>query len=109
MRFRLEPARARIGDRLTLTIDIDAPATIEAVQPRLEERPGEFDVLSIHSTPTAKAATRGARRGAVTLAAFDKGEPRVPRFAIDYTAAGGQSARLLGRHRPAGDDHRRRP
>jgi hypothetical protein len=27
----------------------------------------------------------------VTLAAFDKGEPHVPRFALDYTAAGGQT------------------
>ncbi len=29
---------ARIGDRLNLNIDIDAPVTIESVQPRLEER-----------------------------------------------------------------------
>jgi hypothetical protein len=90
-RFRLEPARARIGDRLTLTIDIDAPATIEAVQPRLEERLGEFDVLSIDSTPVARTDGTWRQTWRVTLAAFDKGEPRVPRFAIDYTAAGGQA------------------
>lgn len=89
-RFRLEPARARIGDRLTLTIDIDAPATIESVQPRLEERLGEFDVLSIDSTPVARSEGAWRQTWRVTLAAFDKGEPRVPRFAIDYTAAGGQ-------------------
>ena len=64
VRFRLEPARARIGDRLTLTIDVDAPADIESVQPRLEERLGEFDVLSIDSTPTTKTdEASGARRG----------------------------------------------
>ncbi len=90
-RFRLEPARARIGDRLTLTIDIDAPATIESVQPRLEERLGEFDVLSIDSTPVARTDGAWRQTWRVTLAAFDKGEPRVPRFAIDYTAAGGQA------------------
>ncbi len=91
VRFRLEPARARIGDRLTLTIDVDAPATIESVQPRLEERLGEFDVLSIDSTPMAKTDDAWRQTWRVTLAAFDKGEPHVPRFALDYTAAGGQT------------------
>jgi len=90
-RFRLEPARARIGDRLTLTIDIEAPATIESVQPRLEERLGEFDVLSIDSAPVTRTDGAWQQTWRVTLAAFDKGEPRVPRFAIDYTAAGGQA------------------
>ena len=90
-RFRLEPARARIGDRLTLTIDIDAPALIESVQPRLEDRLGEFDVLSIDSTPVTRSDGAWRQTWRVTLAAFDKGEPRVPRFAIDYTAAGGQA------------------
>jgi hypothetical protein len=91
VRFRLEPARARIGDRLTLTIDVDAPSTIESVQPRLEERLGDFDVLSIDSTPIAKDDGTWRQTWRVTLAAFDKGEPRVPRFPIDYTAAGGQT------------------
>ncbi len=91
VRFRLEPARARIGDRLTLTIDVDAPATIESVQPRLEERLGDFDVLSIDSTPIARSDTTWRQTWRVTLAAFDKGEPRVSRFPIDYTAAGGQT------------------
>jgi hypothetical protein len=90
-RFRLEPARARIGDRLTLTIDIEAPATIESVQPRLEERLGEFDVLSIDSAPVTRTDGAWQQTWRVTLAAFDKGEPRVPRFALDYTAAGGQA------------------
>ena len=89
MRFRLEPARARIGDRLTLTIDVDAPSIIESVQPRLEERLGDFDVLSIDSTPMARTDGAWRQTWRVTLAAFDKGEPRVPRFALDYTAAGG--------------------
>jgi hypothetical protein len=89
VRFRLEPARARIGDRLTLTIDVDAPSLIESVQPRLEERLGDFDVLSIDSTPMAKRDGAWRQTWRVTLAAFDKGEPRVPRFALDYTAAGG--------------------
>jgi hypothetical protein len=89
VRFRLEPARARIGDRLTLTIDVDAPSIIESVQPRLEERLGEFDVLSIDSTPVTKTDGAWRQTWRVTLAAFDKGQPRVPRFAIDYTAAGG--------------------
>ena len=89
MRFRLEPARARIGDRLTLTIDVDAPSIIESVQPRLEERLGDFDVLSIDSTPMAKGDGAWRQTWRVTLAAFDKGQPRVPRFALDYTAAGG--------------------
>jgi len=89
--FRLEPARARIGDRITLTIDVDAPATIESVQPRLEERLGEFDVLSIDSTPVVKDDGAWRQTWRVTLAAFDKGEPRVPRFPIDYLAAGGQT------------------
>jgi hypothetical protein len=90
-RFRLEPARARIGDRLTLTIDIDAPGPIEAVQPRLEERLGDIDVLSIDATPVVRTDTTWRQTWRVTLAAFDKGQPRVPRFAIDYTAAGGQT------------------
>jgi hypothetical protein len=90
VRFRLEPARARIGDRLTLTIDVDAPAPIESVQPRLEERLGEFDVLSIDSTPVARSDGAWRQTWRVTLAAFDKGEPRVPRFPLDY-AAGGQT------------------
>ena len=87
--FRLEPARARIGDRLTLTIDVDAPSLIESVQPRLEDRLGDFDVLSIDSTPMAKGDGAWRQTWQVTLAAFDKGQPRVPRFALDYTAAGG--------------------
>jgi hypothetical protein len=90
-RFALEPARARIGDRLTLTIEVDAPPTIEAVQPRLEERLGDFDVLTIDSTPVARTDASWRQTWRVTLAAFDKGEPRVPRFALDYTAAGGQT------------------
>jgi hypothetical protein len=90
-RFALEPARARIGDRLTLTIDVDAPATIESVQPRLEERLGDFDVLTIDSTPVARTDVSWRQTWRVTLAAFDKGEPRVPRFPLDYTAAGGQT------------------
>ncbi len=90
VRFRLEPTRARIGDRLTLTIEVDAPTPIESVQPRLEERLGEFDVLSIDSTPIAKTEWAWRQTWRVTLAAFDKGEPRVPRFPLDYTAAGGQ-------------------
>jgi len=90
-RFRLEPARARIGDRLTLTIDVDAPATIESIQPRVDERLGEFDVISIDSTPVARRDGAWSQTWRITLAAFDKGEPRVPRFAIDYTAAGGQT------------------
>ncbi|MEO5819612.1 MAG: BatD family protein [Vicinamibacteraceae bacterium] len=89
--FRLEPARARIGDRLTLTIDIDATATIESIQPRVEERLGEFDVLSIDSTPIVKGDGTWHQTWRVTLAAFDKGDVRLPRFAIDYTAAGGQT------------------
>lgn len=88
-RFALEPARARIGDRLTLTIDVDASTTIESVQPRLAERLGDFDVLSIDSTPVTRGETGWQQRWRVTLAAFDKGEPRLPRFALDYTAAGG--------------------
>jgi len=91
VRFRLEPARARIGDRLTLTIDVDAPANIESAQPRLEDRLGAFDVLSIDSTPMARTDGAWRQTWRVTLAAFDKGEPRVPRFAIDYLAAGGQT------------------
>jgi hypothetical protein len=90
-RFALEPARARIGDRLVLTIDVDASPTIESVRPRLEERLGDFDVLSIDSTPVARHDAGWRQTWRVTLAAFDKGEPRVPRFAIDYTAAGGQA------------------
>ena len=89
VRFRLEPARARIGDRLTLTIDVDAPSIIESVRPRLEERLGDFDVLSIDSTPMAKSDGSWRQTWQVTLAAFDKGQPHVPRFAFDYTAAGG--------------------
>ena len=89
VRFRLEPARARIGDRLTLTIDIDAPSVIESVRPRLEERLGDFDVLSIDSTPTVKDEGSWRQTWRVSLAVFDAGEPRVPRFALDYTAAGG--------------------
>ena len=89
MRFRLEPARARIGDRLTLTIDVDAPSILESVQPRLEERLGDFDVLSIDSTPMAKGDGAWRQTWRVTLAAFDNGQPRVPRFALDYTATGG--------------------
>jgi hypothetical protein len=89
--FTLAPARARIGDQLTLTIDVDAPASIESVQPRLEERLGDFDVLSIDSTPVTRQETGWRQRWRVTLAAFDKGEPRVPRFALDYIAAGGQT------------------
>ena len=81
---------AQIGDRLNLNIDIDAPATIESVQPRLEERLGEFDVLSIDSTPVVRGENGWRQSWRVTLAAFDKGEARVPRFALDYTAAGGQ-------------------
>jgi hypothetical protein len=88
-RFALEPARARIGDRLTLTIDVDASTTIESVQPRLAERLGDFDVLSIDSTPVTRGETGWRQQWRVTLAAFDKGEPRLPRFALDYTAAGG--------------------
>ncbi len=91
VRFRLEPARARIGDRVTLTIDVDAPASIEAIQPRVDERLGEYDVISIDSTPVARRDGAWAQTWRVTLAAFDKGEARVPRFAIDYTAAGGQT------------------
>jgi hypothetical protein len=90
-RFALEPARARIGDRLTLTIDVDAPSTIESVQPRLEERLGDFDVLTIDSTPIVRTDVSWRQTWRVTLAAFDKGEPRVPRFPLDYTAAGGQT------------------
>jgi hypothetical protein len=90
-RFALEPARARIGDRLTLTIEVDAPATIESVQPRLEERLGDFDVLTIDSTPVVRTDVSWRQTWRVTLAAFDKGEPRVPRFPLDYTAAGGQT------------------
>jgi hypothetical protein len=90
--FRLEPARARIGDRLTLTIDVDAPSLIESVQPRLEDRLGDFDVLSIDSTPMVKGDGAWRQTWRVTLAAFDKGQPRVPRFALDYTAAGGLMA-----------------
>jgi hypothetical protein len=90
-RFRLEPARARIGDRLTLTIDVDAPPTIESIQPRVDERLGEYDVLSIDSTPMARGDGAWSQTWRITLAAFDKGEARVPRFAIDYTAAGGQT------------------
>lgn len=89
VRFRLDPARAQIGERLTLTIDIDAPSVVESVRPRLEERLGDFDVLSIDSTPTVKDEGSWRQTWRVTLAAFDKGEPRVPRFALDYTAAGG--------------------
>ena len=63
---------------------------IESVQPRLEDRLGEFDVLSIDSTPTARTDAAWRQTWRVTLAAFDKGQPRVPRFALDYTAAGGQ-------------------
>jgi hypothetical protein len=88
-RFALEPARARIGDRLTLTIDIDASTTIESVQPRLAERLGDFDVLSIDSTPVTRDETGWRQQWRVTLAVFDKGEPRLPRFALDYSAAGG--------------------
>jgi hypothetical protein len=89
--FALAPARARTGDPLTLTIDIDAPASIESAQPRLEETLGDFDVLSIDSTPVTRQDGSWRQRWRVTLAAFDKGEPKVPRFAIDYTAAGGQT------------------
>jgi hypothetical protein len=88
-RFRLEPARARIGDRVTLTIDVDASTAIESVQPRLAERLGEFDVLSIDSTPVARDDTGWRQQWRVTLAAFDTGEPRLPRFALDFTTAGG--------------------
>jgi hypothetical protein len=88
-RFALEPARARIGDRLTLTIDVDASTAIESVQPRLVERLGDFDVLSIDSTPVTPTATGWRQQWRVTLAAFDKGEPRLPRFALDYATAGG--------------------
>jgi hypothetical protein len=91
VRFALEPARARIGDRLTLTIEVDAPPTIEAVQPRLEERLGDFDVLTIDSTPVARTDASWRQTWRVTLVAFDRGQPRVPRFALDYTAAGGQT------------------
>jgi hypothetical protein len=90
-RVALEPARARTGDRVTLTIDVDAPATIESVQPRLEERLGDFDVLSIDSTPVVRGDNGWRQTWRVTLAAFDKGDARVPRFALDYTAAGGQT------------------
>jgi hypothetical protein len=89
-RFTLAPAKARTGDPLTLTIDIDAPASIESAQPRLEETLGDFDVLSIDSTPVTRQESGWQQRWRVTLAAFDKGEPKVPRFAIDYAAAGGQ-------------------
>jgi hypothetical protein len=88
-RFALEPARARIGDRLTLTIDVDASTAIESVQPRLVERLGDFDVLSIDSTPVTRDDTGWRQRWRVTLAAFDKGEPRLPRFALDYATTGG--------------------
>jgi len=81
----------RIGERLNLNIDIDAPATIESVQPRLEERLGDFDVLSIDSTPVERSDSGWRQHWRVTLAAFDKGEAHVPRFALDYTAAGGQT------------------
>lgn len=90
-KFALAPVKARIGDQLTLTIDIDAPSNIESVQPRLEETLGDFDVLSIDSTPVTRQDGSWQQRWRVTLAAFDKGEPRVPRFALDYTAAGGQA------------------
>jgi hypothetical protein len=88
--FVLAPTRARIGDQLTLTIDVDAPSGIESARPRLEERLGDFDVLSIDSTPVTRYENGWRQRWRVTLAALDKGEPRVPRFALDYTAAGGQ-------------------
>ena len=65
-----------------LTIDVDAPSIIESVRPRLEERLGDFDVLSIDSTPMAKGDGSWRQTWQVTLAAFDKGQPRVPRFAL---------------------------
>jgi hypothetical protein len=91
LRIDLGPTRARIGDRVTLLLAIDASATIESVRPRLEDRLGAFDVLSIDSTPVERHDAGWRQEWRVTLAAFDEGEHQVPRFAIDYTAAGGQT------------------
>ena len=87
----LGPMEARLGDPLILRIAIDAPSTIESVQLRLEERLGDFDVLSIDSTPVERHAEGWRQTWRVTLAAFAKGEHAVPRLALDYTAAGGQT------------------
>ncbi len=76
---------------MTLTIDLEAPATIESIQPRVDERLGDYDVISIDSTPVARRDDAWSQTWRITLAAFDKGEARLPRFAIDYTAAGGQA------------------
>ena len=91
LRIELGPTQARTGDRVTLLLVIDAPVTIESVRPRLEERLGAFDVLSIDSTPVEKHDAGWRQEWRVTLAAFDQGEHAVPRFAIDYAAAGGQT------------------
>jgi hypothetical protein len=87
----LEPKQARTGDRLTLVIAVDATANIESVRPRLEERLGDFDVLSIDSTPMDRHDIGWRQEWRVTLAAFDTGAHAVPRFALDYAAAGGQT------------------
>ena len=81
----------RPGSRpAVLRITVDAPLGIESVVPRIEERLGAFEVLSIDSTPIDKQADGWRQTWRVTLAAFDKGEQDLPRFALDYTAAGGQ-------------------
>ena len=70
---------------------------------------------SASATSTCCRSTRRRSRGRdgawrqtwrVTLAAFDKGEPRVPRFALDYTAAGGQTLAYWADTGLTRDDHR---
>ncbi len=99
-RTTLAPREARIGERIVLTIAIDAPPGIEQVRPRVEPQLGDFEVLAIDSTAVRTGPGGWTQTWRITLLTFEAGTRDLPPVPLEYAAAGGRLFAGSVLHRP---------
>ena len=88
----VEPVRATVGDRITLTIVVDHDGATTVEGPGFGADAGEFEIVAV--TPPHTEARGGASRTTLvyTLTAFRTGEMTVPPQPIAYRGPDGNGA-----------------
>ena len=81
---RLSPAKSKIGDTLTLTLQVQAQSSVEVLMPAFGESLDRFSILDFAPKETADANGNTTIMHQYTLQARSSGPHTIPRLMIEF-------------------------